>query len=156
MIIDNSNLAMKIWVKNLVSTIVLVCSLAAFFTVPFFYKPIFGVITRTQLIIVLFVIYTTIVLIPIVLKYQYVNFSNENNHITIKYYTLGFFPGAKKTIHFPIQEFHRFEIKKSFFDLHENLRVFRKMKNGIANYPPISITGLSSDQKVELVKALNI
>ncbi len=155
MIIENSNMPMKVWVQNLTSTIVLVCSIAAFYTIPFFYKPVFGVITRTQLIIMLFVIYLIIMLIPIVLKYQYVHFSNENNSITIKYYNLGFSPGAKRTIQFPIKEFHGFEVKKSFFNLHENLFIFRKMKKGIANYPPISVTGLSPIQKTKLIKALS-
>ena len=155
MIIDNSNLVMKVWVQNLVSTIVLVSTIAIFYTIPFFNKPIFGVITRTQLIIVLSAIYLTIVLIPIILKYQYVSLSKENNSISIKYYTLGFFPGAKRTIQFPIQEFHGFELKKSFFNLHENLFIFRKMKKGIANYPPISVTGLSPIEKTKLEEALS-
>ena len=155
MIIDNSNLVMKVWVQNLVSTIVLVSTIATFYIIPFFNKPVFGVITRTQLIIILFAIYLTIVLIPIILKYQYVGLSKESNSISIKYYTLGFFPGAKRTIQFPIQEFHGFELKKSFFNLHENLFIFRKMKKGIANYPPISVTGLSPIEKTKLEEALS-
>ena len=154
MTIENSNMAMKVWVQNLISTIVLVCSIAAFYTIPFFNNPVFGVITRTQLIIVLLVIYLIIVLIPIVKKYQYVHFSNENNSITIKYYTLGYFSGTKKNIQFPIQEFHGFELKKSFLNLHENLVVFRKMKKGIANYPPVSVTGLNPIQITKLKETL--
>ena len=64
---------------------------------------------------------------------------------------MGFIPGAKKSYEFPASEFYKFEIEKSFFKLRENIILFRKVKKGIAKYPPISLTGLKEKQRNQVI-----
>lgn len=148
-------MAMKVWVQNLVGTIVLVSAIAAFYTIPFFNRSdIFGFLSREQLVIILLVIYLIMILIPLIRKVQYVSLSVDNDNFVLKYYNLGLFPGGKKNIYFPVREFHDFRIIKSFFNLREGFVVRRKMKKGIAAYPEVSVTGLNSEQKEALYAIL--
>ena len=150
MLIENTNTAMRIWVRNMISTIVLCLSLIVLYMAHFLEEPVLG-IGQLELTLFLSIIYLYLVLSPIILKYQFVYVSLEENKISIKYYTMGFVPGARKSYEFPASEFYKFELEKSFFNLRENIIVFRKVKKGIAKYPPISLTGLKEKQRNQLI-----
>ncbi len=150
MLIENTNTAMRIWVRNMISTIVLSLSLIVLYMAHFLEEPVFG-IGQPELTLFLCIIYLYLVLTPIILKYQFVYISLEDNKISIKYYTMGFIPGARKSYEFPASEFHKFELEKSLFNLRENIVLFRKVKKGIAKYPPISLTGLKEKQRNQII-----
>ena len=150
MLIENTNTAMRIWVRNMISTIVLCLSLIVLYMARFLEEPVLG-IGQLELTLFLSIMYLYLVLPPIILKYQFVYVSIEENKISIKYYTMGFVPGARKSYEFPASEFHKFELEKSFFNLRENIILFRKIKKGIARYPPISLTGLKEKQRNQLI-----
>ena len=150
MLIENTNTAMRIWVRNMISTIVLCLSLIVLYMAHLLEDPVLG-IGQFELTLFLSIIYLYLVLTPIILKYQFVYVSLEENKISIKYYTMGFIPGARKSYEFPASEFYRFELEKSFFNLRKNIIVFRKVKKGIAKYPPISLTGLKEKQRNQVI-----
>ena len=150
MLIENTNTAMRIWVRNMISTIVLSLSLIVLYMAHLLEEPVLG-IGQLELTLFLSIIYLYLVLTPIILKYQFVYVSLEENKISIKYYTMGFVPGARKSYGFTASEFYKFELEKSFFNLRENIILFRKVKKGIARYPPISLTGLKEKQKNQVI-----
>ena len=151
MIIENINASYKQWFRSLASTILLGVLIALLFTVHFFNTPFLG-FTRPQIVMILIFIYLVFILIPIILKYQFIYISDENEKLSIKYYNIGFLPGKKKNIEFDLIEFHKFEIIKSVFDLRKSLVIYRKMKKGIAKYPPISLMGLKPVQRKQVTE----
>ncbi len=150
MLIENTNTAMRIWVKNLISTIVLSVSIIILYMGHLLKEPVFGV-GQLEVTIFLCIVYLFVVLPTIVLKYQFVYFSFEENKLFVKYYTIGFIPGARKSFEFPASEFYKFELRNSLFNLRKNVILFRKVKKGVAKYPPISLTGLKEKQKNQLI-----
>ena len=150
MLIENTNTAMRMWVKNMISTIVLSVSIIILYMAHLLKEPVWG-ISQVGVTIFLCVVYLFVILPPIVLKYQFVYFSLEENRLSVKYYTMGFIPGAKKSFEFPASEFYKYELEKSFFNLRENIILFRKVKKGIAKYPPISLTGLKEKQRNQVI-----
>lgn len=150
MLIENTNTAMRIWVRNMISTIVLSLSLIVLYMAHFLEEPILG-IGQFEVTLLLCIVYLYLILTPIILKFQFVYVLHEENKISIKYYTMGFIPGAKKSFEFPASEFYKFELEKSLFNLRESIILFRKIKKGIAKYPPISLTGLKEKQKNQMI-----
>ncbi len=150
MLIENTNTAMRIWVRNMISTIVLSLSLIVLYMAHFLEEPILG-IGQFEVTLLLCIVYLYLILTPIILKFQFVYVLHEENKISIKYYTMGFIPGAKKSFEFPASEFYKFELEKSLFNLRESIILFRKIKKGIAKYPPISLTGLKEKQRNQMI-----
>jgi len=146
MVVENTNTAFKIWLRNLISTIVLATCLIVLYMTTLLEEPVVG-IGRIHVTIFLSVIYLYLVLFPWILKYQFIYISDEDQKLIIKYYTIGFLPGTRKTIEFPIREFSKFEINRSFFNLRESVVIYRKIKKGIAKYPPIYFSGLNPRQR---------
>lgn len=153
MVIENTKTALRTWKTTLISTIVLVMVIILFYVGHIFVKPVLG-ISRLHVVILLAIIYLYLILKPVVLKYQFLYFTLTPGKISVNYYTMGILPGTKKAFEFPLNEFYKFETGKSFFKLRENLILFRKMKKGIAKYPPLSLTALKPDSKKKLLKAL--
>lgn len=150
MLIENTNTAMSIWVRNMVGTIVLIVSLILIYMVHLFKEPVLGV-GQFEATIFIAALYLFLILPSIILKYQFVFFSLEENKLSVKYYTIGFIPGAKKAFEFPASEFYKYELEKSLFSFRENIILFRKVKKGIAKYPPISLTGLKEKQRNQVI-----
>lgn len=146
MVVENTNTALKIWLRNLISTIVLTMCLIVLYMTTLLEEPVFG-IGRIHVTILLSAIYLYLVLYPWILKYQFIYISDEDQKLVIKYYTMGFLPGARKSIEFPIKEFSKFEVNRSFFNLRESVVIYRKIKKGIAKYPPIYLSGLKPRQR---------
>ena len=150
MLVENTNTAMRIWVKNMICTIVLSVSLVLLYMAHWLKEPVFG-IGQLEVTIFLCLVYFIIILPPIVLKYQFVFVSLEENILSVKYYTIGFIPGARKSFEFPVSEFYKYELGKSLFKLRESIILYRKIKKGVAKYPPISLTGLKENQRNKLI-----
>ncbi len=150
MVIENVKTAMHIWIRNLISTILLSAIAIILFMTPLLDEPILG-IGPVEIILLFIAIYLYLVLKPIILKYQFIYMSHEDNKISIKFYTIGFIPGSRKSFEFPANEFYKFELYKSFFNLRENIVLYRKLKKGIAKYPPITLSGLKEKQRNQLI-----
>ena len=65
------------------------------------------------------------------------------------------FDNKKQAIEIQKKDYNGYEIRKSFFNLKEDLILSVKTKKSIANYPPISITALSLKHKNLLISSLN-
>ncbi len=154
MVIENINASYKQWFRSLASTILLGVSIALLFTLHYFNKPFLG-LNRVEITLILLFIYLVVILIPIILRYQFIYISDENEKLSIRYYNIAFLPGKKKTIEFDLDEFHKFEITKTVFNLRENLIIYRKMQKGVAKYPPISIMGFKPAQRKKLISMLS-
>lgn len=150
MLIENTNTAMRIWVRNMISTIVLSVSLVLLYMAHLLKEPVWG-IGQFEVTIFLCLVYFLIILPTIILKYQFVYISLEENKLSVKYYTIGFIPGARRSFEFPVSEFYKYELEKSLFKLRENIILFRKVKKGVVKYPPISLTGLKEKQRTQLI-----
>lgn len=91
----------------------------------------------------------------IVKKYMYFSFNDETEKIIVRYFKLVPSTLEHHSIEMPKTSLVKFEMKKSIFNLREELILTQKTKNGIAKYPPISITILNSAERSVLIESLN-
>jgi hypothetical protein len=95
-----------------------------------------------------------IVLVPVIMNYQYIYFSDEGSLITFRYYSTGFFPGNKNSVEIEKKSFSGFTFDKQLFGLVQNIILYQKLKEGIAKYPPINISALTQKDKESILESL--
>lgn len=86
--------------------------------------------------------------------YNYIYFSDENNKILFRYIPLRPFRNKRYSIEINKQEFHGYKIERpSIFK--QQIVLYVKTQQGVAKYPPISISALKEEEFNKLKKALN-
>ncbi|TFG42840.1 MAG: hypothetical protein E4H43_02560 [Bacteroidia bacterium] len=115
--------------------------------------PILGM-GKAAWIILFTVCFIIIMLIPIVLNYQYIFFSDEGNTIIFRYYTTGLFAGKKNSVEIEKRTFSGFTLDKRFFGLIQSVTLYQRLKEGVAKYPPIHISVLKRQDKESILESL--
>ena len=115
--------------------------------------PLLGMTKTTWLILATF-IFLIIILIPIVLNYQYIFFTDEGNILVFRYYSTGLVTGNKNSVEIEKRSFSGFTIDKSLFGLIQSITLYQRMKEGVAKYPPIHISALKPREREEIIKTL--
>lgn len=89
--------------------------------------------------------------------YQIIIYDDEElpQHITIKYYSMTSFTPKYNMFKIPKNSLYKIEVQKSFFNKREELIIYQKIKEGIAKYRPISLTGLNKQSKTLLLQTLD-
>ncbi len=150
--IDITQKAIKVKLRKLFLTIIFAALLLVVYVAEFV-EPLFG-INKNYIALIVVLIYILIFLYFHVLDLNYIYYTDENGKIILRYYSLRSISKGYKSIEIPKKEFVKFEIQKSFYDLKEYLILFQRMKNGVAKYPPVSISALSHDEREELKQSL--
>lgn len=90
----------------------------------------------------------------IVVKSSYLYFSDEDSRLVIRFYLLNPFNTKKNSYEIPKNQFAKFHLKRSLYNLREEIFVYQKMGETVAQYPPFSIKSLTDSQKQKLLKSL--
>lgn len=110
--------------------------------------------TKTTWLMLATLIFLIILLIPIVLNYQYIFFTDEGNMLVFRYYSTGLVTGNKNSVEIEKRTFSGFTIDKSLFGLIQSITLYQRMKEGVAKYPPIHISALKPREREEIIKTL--
>ncbi len=115
--------------------------------------PLLGM-SKTVWLIITTVVFLVIILVPVILNYQYIYFSDEGNMLIFRYYSTGIVPGNKNSVEIEKKSFSGFTIDKSFFGLIQSVTLYQRMREGVAKYPPIHISALKLREREEIIRAL--
>lgn len=154
MTIDNSPVAVNDRKMMYIMAISLTLAIPTIMLSDFFDEPVLG-IQKEFYALALGVAYFIINLYRYILDLNYINFSTDNNKVTLKYFSLRPFHKQRKSIEFPGSNLAKFEINNSFFGLKHNLILYQRMQGKLAKYPPVSLSGLNNDELENLRKMLN-
>ncbi len=90
-------------------------------------------------------------------RYQIIFYDDEESpqHIILKFYSMTSFIPKYNMIKIPKNSLYKIEIQKSFYNKREELIIYQKLKEGIAKYRPISLTGLTNKNKTLLLQTLD-
>lgn len=91
-----------------------------------------------------------------VADYQYIQFSDENGKILLRYYKavrLG--KGEYNSIEFPQRIIQNAYFENSMFGKMSDLTLIVRTRRGIAEYPSVSLTALTKEQRKRMQDALN-
>ncbi|MCG6187946.1 hypothetical protein [Maribellus maritimus] len=91
-----------------------------------------------------------------VADHQYIYFSDANNKVLLRYYkAIRFGGGEYNSIEFPQYMLQNAYFENSMAGKMSDLTLIVKTKRGMAEYPSVSLTALSKEEKRELQRALN-
>ncbi len=89
------------------------------------------------------------------LNFSFMRIQLENNFVIIRYYSLFAFERDYQSIEFPVASLRQVVVKKYLFGLKWDLHLIVKLKQGLANYPPISLSALPFSDREKLVELMN-
>lgn len=116
--------------------------------------PLLG-INQTIWTVFVLALFIAIMLLPALLNFQYVYFSDEGENIIFRYYTAGIFEGKKNSIEINKRTFSGFAMEKRFFGFIQSVTLYQQLQQGIATYPPVYISSLKRDERAKIIKSLN-
>lgn len=154
MTFDNSKTIINLRIWLFFATILLIAWIIVVFVAKMIPFPLLG-LSETAWTLILVGIYLIILFFPMILSYQYVWFSDDEEHIVIRYFFAGMVGGKKNSVSINKRTFagYKYEKKKLGFD--KSIILYQKIGQEIAKYPPIHISALSRDQKQKLFSLLD-
>lgn len=155
MTFDNSKQIINLRIKLFVATVLILAYLAVVYLVKLIKFPVLG-LNDTAWTIIFIAIYLFIFSLPMLLNYQYISFSDEDENIVFKYFNAGIAGGKKNSIQIYKPSFAGYKIESKFLKLDQSLILYQKVGQRIAKYPSIHISALSKDQKNKLIRTLNM
>lgn len=154
MILNNSKSVISLKIIRRASIIIFLAYLVLVYAARIIRFPLLG-IDKTTLTIFVSAIFLMIILVPEILNYQYIYFSDEGESIIFRYYSAGLITGNKNSVEINKRTFSGFTIDKKFFGLVESITLYQRLREGIAKYPPIFLSALKKTDKDRIIRSLN-
>ena len=112
-------------------------------------------ITKYQWALIVGALYALLAVAEAILELNYIYFSNTDDRIMLRYFSMSFFNRKKHSIEIPIERFGGYYLKKSLWGIKKKLILIQRVKNVDAKYPPVSITALNKQELKKLLDTLN-
>ncbi len=90
-----------------------------------------------------------------ILDLNYIYFSDKDDHIILRYFSMSIFNKKKHSIEIPKDVFGGYQLISSYRGLKHNLILFEKVKDKTAKYLPVSLTSLNKKQLKQIITALD-
>ena len=154
MTFDNTKQIISIRIKLFIATVLILTYLAVVYLIKLIKFPVLG-LGDVAWTIILISIYLIVFFIPVILNYQFVSYSDDDDNIVLKYFNAGMAGGKKNSMKIYKTAFAGYKTGSRLFGLDKSIILFQKVGQGIAKYPPVHISALSKDQRNKLIRALN-
>lgn len=154
MTFDNSKTITSLRIRLFFVTIIVLAYLVLAYVAEIIRFPLLG-FSETFWTLILVGIWILIALLPMVLNYQFIFFSDEGEKIILRYFNSGIFGGKKNSVEIYKQSFGGYKTESGFLGLVTSLVLFQKFNEGVAKYPQIYISALSGKEKSKLYRALD-
>jgi len=154
MTFDNSKTIISLRIRLFGATVILLAYIVMTYAAGIIKFPVLG-ISDTACTLTLVGLYLLGAILPIILNYQYIWFSDDDENISFRYFTAGIVGGRKNSVVINKVLFEGYQIETRFFGRSKSLILFQKSGNQTAKYPPVYISALSKEQYLKLSSALN-
>ncbi len=88
------------------------------------------------------------------MNFQYIRIMDENNRLIIRYYSVFAVSREYQSIEFPIGSLRNVEVQKFFFGLKWDVLFSVRLKQGIAEYPPVCFSAVPMKDRKRLIDSL--
>ena len=154
MTIDNSPIVIRDRKLMWVLVLILIAILSIILFSDYFDNPILGK-SREFYAIIISVLYVITNVYRFFLDLNFINYSDQEGKITLKYFSLRPFMQKHKSIEISKNSFIKYEIISKAAGLKKYLILYQRIQNKIAKYPPISITALTNNELNSILASLN-
>ncbi len=86
-------------------------------------------------------------------QYTYLEIEEDQSFIILRFYNTFFLSSGKRKIRIPKKALVKYEIKRGTF--HNDLILYVNTQNGLAKYPPISLSGFSKPKQAVITGYLD-
>ncbi len=86
-------------------------------------------------------------------QYTFLEVEKDPSFLILKFYNTFFLSAGKRKIRIPVASLIKYEIHKGTF--HDNLVLYVNTRNGLAKYPPISLSGYPKPKVDKLTSFLD-
>jgi hypothetical protein len=155
MTFDNAKTIISLRLRGLAATIIFLIYIVLIYVGRFFRFPVEGIQESTATII-LSLLYLFIIFLPLIMKKMYVYYSDDGDNIVIKYFFAGMITGKKNSIIISKKTFAGYSLEKGFLGMFPSIILTQRLKQGVAKYPPVSISSLKRKEKEKLLHSLNL
>lgn len=93
-------------------------------------------------------------LIVAILNFQYIRITQEKNKLILRYYSIFSINRIYQAIEIPIEHLRKVEVFKLLFGLKWDLRFTVKIRQGIADYPPVSLSAVPFKDRRKILEQL--
>ena len=154
MTFDNSKTIISLRIKLFGATVIILAFIVLTYIAKMIKYPLFGM-SDTAWTLILIGLYFAYALMPMVLNYQYISFSDEGENIVFRYFTSGIIGGRKNSIEIKKNGFSGYKTESRFFGLIQSITLFQRFQEGVAKYPPVYLSALTKEEKSKLFRSLN-
>jgi hypothetical protein len=154
MILNNQKQAVNLRIQKSIALLILVIAIGLIYFANVLSHSTFG-FSRNQIAIFIVVIFVTYFLGEYLRNHNYIYFSDTGNKFILRYFSLRPLNDKKNAIEFNKNEFFKYELKQSFNRFSESVIIYRKTPQGVAKYPPVSITALGREEKEKMIAAFD-
>jgi hypothetical protein len=153
MTFDNSRTIISIRIRLFAVTVLLIAYLIVVYFAHILKFPILG-LSETVITSILICVYLLFAIYPMILDYQYIQYSDDGDNLVFRYFTSGIAGGKKNSIEILKSDFAGYRIDKKLFGLKRSIILFRQLPQGVAKYPPIHISILSRRERARVLNSL--
>lgn len=153
MTLDNSKTIIGQRIKIFIMTVLLLAYIVLTYIAELIKYPLLGMSDSfwTMIFVSLYFLYAVY---PMVLNYQYVYYSDEEETIVFRYFMAGIFGGKKNSVKINKSDFAGFKTETKYFGMMISIVLYQQLREGIASYPPIYISNLSKKEKAKVLNSL--
>lgn len=154
MTFDNSRTIISLRIRLFLYTVLFIVFLVLTWVAKLIDYPLLGMTEKTWTLFFI-AVYAVLVFLPMFLNYQYIYFSDDGDHIILRYFSAGLVGGRKNSVEIDKRTFSGYRIETKLFALSRSIIMFQKINDGVAKYPPVFLSALKKDQLQKLVRSLN-
>jgi hypothetical protein len=153
MTLDNSKTIIGQRIKIFAVTVLLLAYIVLTYIAELIKYPVLGMSDSfwTMLLVGLYFLYA---IYPMVLNYQYLFYSDEEDTIVFRYFMAGIFGGRKNSIKISKENFAGYKIESRYFGMKLSLILYQQMREGVASYPPVYISNLTKEERAKVLNSL--
>jgi len=153
--LDNSKSIISFRIKLFTVTVLFLGYIVLSYVAKTFKLNLFG-ISDTLWTIIFAAIWLFVALLPMILNYQYITYSDDGDTIVFRYFTSGIAGGRKNSVEINKSSFAGYKTEKKLFGLIRSITLFQNFREGVAKYPPIYISSLNKEERAKVFRSLNL
>ncbi len=127
MTFDNSKTIISMRIKLFGATVFILAFIVLTYIAEMIKYPLLGM-SDTAWTLILLGLYLAYALMPMILNYQYISFSDEGESIVIRYFTAGIIGGRKNSIEINKQSFSGYKSEVRLFGLKVSITLYQKLQ----------------------------
>ena len=109
---------------------------------------------RFDIVLILSLFFIAILILTRILNFSFVRIQQENNQLMFRFYSLFAVDRDYESIEFPVSSLRYVTVKKYLLGLKWDLHLTVKLKQGMASYPPISLSAIPFGDRKKLVEMI--